>query len=117
MSKDFKTYDINSLYPLHDDVCCVRVACRRDQFSASAIARAVEDCDAHLLNLNVMRDDSGVADMMVDLRVNSRSAASIVRSLERYGFDVVEVETHDGEAAVDPTLRERVDELLRYINI
>ena len=54
MSKDFKTYQLDGLYPVHEGASHLLLGCRRDDYSASRIARAVEDCDAHLLNLNMM---------------------------------------------------------------
>lgn len=115
MSKDIKTIPIEELYPLHDGSCRITVGCRRSDYSASRIANAVEDCDAQLLNLNVAMDDSGVYDMLVDLRINRASGEGVARSLGRYGFDVIGVSSPDGDAS--PVLSERIEELLRYINI
>lgn len=115
VSKDFKTYELDSLYPVSEGSCHLLIGCRASDYSASRIAKAVEDCDAHLLNLNVMLDSDNRYDLLADLRVNRRSGESVARSLERYGFEVIEFTGDDG--ADDEALRSRIEELLRYINI
>ena len=115
VSKDFKTYQVDDLYPAIEGASHLLIGCRRTDYSASRIARAVEDSDAHLLNLNLMLDESGVYDLLVDIRVNRRSGESVARSLARYGFDVLNFTPGEDEA--DSTLRERVEELLRYLNV
>lgn len=99
------------------------VGCRREDYSASAVARAVEDCNAHVLNLNIVggdeyalsADDSGAFGIFFDLRVNHRSAEAVARSLERYGYTVLLVANADG--ADSDTLRKRMDGLLRYLEM
>ena len=101
------------------------VGCATHDYSASRIARAVEDCDAHLLNLNVTSmgytdgDDIDYAGddakfpVMFDLRVSHRNAESIPRSLSRYGYTVISVK---GEPDTDDVrLKERMDYLMRYL--
>ena len=102
-----------ALFPPVADSSRLRVACRR-------VACAVEDCDAHVLNLNVVDTMSQVpADtslsMLFDLRVSHRSAESVARSLERYGYTVLLVRNADG--ADSDTLRQRMDGLLRYLDL
>ena len=111
--KVLKTYKIDSPYPAVYGSCRLLVGCRADEYSASAIARAVEDCDAHLLNLNVMPGADYGFDM-VDLAAPYAAA----RSLERYGYAVIDARADgDDPAGGDDTLRRRVDELMRYLNI
>ena len=117
MSKDFKTYQLDELYPLHEGSTHLLVGCRRDDYSASRIAHAVEDCDAHLLNLNVMSDEDSGYDMLVDLRINRLSGEAVARSLERYGFDVLSFSGDASADSDDSTLRRRVEELMRYLNV
>ena len=117
MSKDFKTYQLGGLYPVHEGASHLLLGCRRDDYSASRIARAVEDCDAHLLNLNMMKDGDNAYDFLVDIRVNRLSGEAVARSLERYGYDVLDFTPGDTSDAEDSTLRRRVEELLRYLNV
>lgn len=100
------------------------VGCRREDYSASRIARAVEDCNAHLLNLNVTSfgDSLSAADdgdaeelrfpVVFDIRVNHRSAGSVSRSLERYGYTVLAAADSNEP---DEVTADRIEALLRYL--
>jgi hypothetical protein len=104
------------LAPRHDEVSELLLSCHPTDYSASAIARAVEDCDAQLLGLSVtsMRDDNGYP--VIALRVNLRDASGVDRSLRRYGFNTIFVGTaHD--SARTTRARERANELLHYLEI
>ncbi len=90
--------------------------CRRSDYSASLIARAVEDCDAHLLNLNVTALSGEEADdLVVDLRINHRNALSVARSLERYGYEVTDIAGLD--PAVADTVSDRIGLILHNLEI
>lgn len=103
------------LFPPRTDSCELTIACRRDDYSASAIARAVEDADAHLLNLNITTDESGVDHVCVDLRVSHRNGGMVARSLERYGYRVTEIRGgYDNDLDL---MRRRIDELMTQIEI
>ena len=116
------------LFPPVAESSRLLVGCSREDYSASRIARAVEDCNAHLLNLNVTSfgerkdygelSDGGVADgkfqVVCDLRVNHRSAAGVGRSLERYGYTVLGTSSADEP---DDITASRINELIRYLEI
>lgn len=112
----FSNIDIERLYPRDDDSSELAVLCRPEDYSASQICRAVEDCDAHVLNLNVTSDRTDDGDLVVVVRVNRRSVESVVRSIERFGHVVVplsdDISNEDYAKA-----RDRVNELLRYLDI
>lgn len=117
-------YEGGALYPPRDDSSRLLLGCRRLDYSASRISTAVEDCNAHVLNLNVTdMGDSGFSEngsdmLVVDLRVNHRSPAAVSRSLERYGYSVLMTKApggDDGDLGGD-SLRNRINELLRYID-
>ncbi len=106
------------------------VGCTPEDYSASRIARAVEDCDAHLLNLNITsmgkRDDLVSADkaypddnfpVIFDLRINQRNASAVRRSLERYGYSVLDAQSSDDSDLVDDIARQRIEEFFRYLEI
>jgi len=116
VSKDLKTYELDALYPVMEGSMHLLLGCRRGDYSASRIARAVEDCDAHLLNLNVLLDENGQYDLLADIRVNRVNGESVARSLARYGFDVISF-TGGDDNADDSTMKQRVEELLRYIEM
>lgn len=103
------------LFPFNPDSTRFVVTCRRSDYSAGRIARAIEDCNAHILNLNVTDqalDDDLIA---VDIRVDRQDTASIARSLARYDYTVVG--STDDYSAVSDTERERVTELLRILDL
>ncbi|MCH5318254.1 MAG: hypothetical protein J1E38_00925 [Paramuribaculum sp.] len=104
------------VFPYAPESTELSVACYRGDFSASRIARAVEDADAHLLNLNITSEVLQTGEIVVDLRISHRSHSAVARSLERYGYNVIQVRDHSA-ADNDPTLSERVSQLLTYINV
>ena len=107
---------LERLFPPVGESSMLMVACRRGDYSASRIARAVEDCDAHLLNLNVTADtDSFDNRIVAELRVSHRNPESVARSLERYGFRVIDM-GHGFDADTELT-RRRIDELMSRIDI
>lgn len=71
-----------------DDCSEVTVECRPEDYSASVLAHAVEDSDAHLVDLLSTPSADGRIRVTIRLRHSDPSAA--VRSLERYDFHVVE---------------------------
>ena len=105
-----------AVMPAHPDCSRLLVACRPGDYSASMLAKAVEDCDVQLLMLSVtgMRTDDGR--LVVALTVNARSASGVIRSIERYGYEVIhslscEMSIEHREAM------ERVNELIHYLEI
>ena len=117
-AKDSKIYDLEVLFPQLGDESHILLGCRREDFSASRIAHAVEDCDAHLINLNVLAMEHPQAETLVDIRVNRRNPVEVARSLRRYGYDVLEINNAGPEEDCgDNTLRERIDQVPHYLNI
>lgn len=103
------------LFPYSPDASRFTVVCRREDYSAGRIAQAIEDCNAHVLNLNVTSLPAGEGKVAVDIRVDRKNTASIARSLARY--DYIVAGEYGAEETVDEGDRERVAELLRYIDI
>lgn len=106
---------IERLFPGNPEASNITIECNRKDYSASAIARAVEDCDAHVLNLNVTsQEPANVDGVVVDLRVDHRNAGAVARSLERYGYIVVA----SSDTVEDPMMaraRSHAMELLHYL--
>ncbi len=71
-----------------DDCSVITVECAPYDYSASRIAHAVEDSDAHLVDLWSVPSEDG--HLRVTLRVRRSDPAATVHSLERYGYEVVE---------------------------
>ncbi len=105
------------LYPAAEDSSEITVVCRREDYSASSIARAVEDSDSHILNLNVTADrgDADGLSMVVELRINRRDPSAAARSLERYGYEVTSTRSSSGETIPDALALERLRNLIRRL--
>lgn len=106
------------LYPITEDSSEITVVCRRDDYSAAIIARAVEDSDCHLLNLNVTADrPAGTSDssIVVELRINRRDPSAAARSLERYGYEVTDTRSASGETIPDALALDRLRNLIRRL--
>ena len=107
---------LDRLFPPREESSRLLVSCLPSDYSASRIARAVEDADAHLLNLNVTTDGERLDNRVVaELRVSNRSPVAVARSLERYGCEVVDVE--DDSLADDEVASQRLNELMYYIDL
>lgn len=115
MPKDSPLLDFDVLFPPAPEHCRLLVACPRHAYSASAIARAVEDCDAQVLNLNVTALPGSGSELIVEIRANHRSPEAISRSLARYDFEVIDAMASDDNATEE--MRTRANELLRYLNV
>ena len=116
-AKDVTNSNFERLFPEVEESSRLSVCCRRGDFSASRIATAVEDCDAHLLNLNVTETpEGGSSDFIyVDLRINRADPTAVTRSLLRYGYQVTDVISpvpRDIES-----VRDRINELLYYLEL
>ncbi len=96
------------------------LACRPEDFCASAIARAVEETHAHLLNLNLTADTLPDGRCVVDIRTSSRTHEQLQRSLFRYGYEVIAINSST-EALTDPDitadLQLRAAELLHLLHL
>lgn len=107
------------LFPERQEWCVVTITCPAGVYSSSAICRAVEDCDAHVLNLNVTAGDgweSG-AGPVIELRVSHTGVRSLERSLERYGYTVISAQASDMTMASNDTLSVRTRNLLHLLDI
>lgn len=79
---------IGRMIAARDDCSVICVECAPGDFCASMLAHAVEDSDAHLVDLFTAPGDNGF--LNVTLRVRHSDPTAAVRSLERYGYKVVE---------------------------
>lgn len=104
------------IFPQSDEWSELSVCCYRNDFSASRIALAVEDCDAHLLNMNVTSEVTPAGEIVVDLRISHRNPELVARSLERYGYAVVRTSGNPDDID-DSTTALRIGELLAHLNV
>ena len=79
---------IGKMIATRDDCSVITVECTPEEYSASIIAHAVEDTDAHLVDLFSTPFDNDK--LRVTLRVRNSDPTSTIRSLERYDYHVVE---------------------------
>lgn len=97
------------------DSSSITLAIAPMDYAASRIALAVEDSDTQLLGLAI--DDAQGDDgwLQVIIRVNRGDPSPVVRSLERYGYRVVDATV--SAMVDDDTARCRALELLHYLEI
>ena len=109
--------EILRLMPENPETGRLTVACAPADYSASIIARAVEDVDAHLLNLNVTAD-SDAARVVTDLRVSHRNVGAVARSLMRYGYEILSADAPRAPPGPDsPDDTNPYAALIRYLDI
>lgn len=104
------------IFPDSADTSQLLLAVHPAGYSASAIAKAVEDCDVQLLSLSVTAMRRRDGRHIVLLRTGAADARALERSLERYGFEII-----SSDAPVDPRLRDRdiarANELLHILDL
>lgn len=115
-AKVSKIYTLEELFPVTGEESSLLIACRRHDYSASRIARAVEDCDAQLINLNVLGVEMEGVELVVQLRIDRRHSTDVARSLARYGFEILNW-SDPQEELHNEVLSERIDHLFRYLDM
>lgn len=107
--------------PPREESSVLTVVCHPADFSASALARAVEDSNAHLVNMNVTAAEREDGRMTIELRTSLRHSDQTIRSLARYGFETVSSrsfpESASAQGDFDENLRSRAAELLHILNL
>lgn len=96
-----------------DDSSVITLECRPEEYSASALAHAVEAADAHLVDLWSAPAPEGM--LSVTLRVRASDPSAAVRSLERYDFHVKEA--HGQEMRAFDVADERLLALQTLLNV
>lgn len=86
---------LGRLIAARDDCSVITVECFPEDYSASQLAHAIEDSDAHLVDLLSRPTPDGR--LRVTLRVRHSDPTSAVHNLERYDFHIVEA--HGAETA------------------
>ncbi len=104
------------LFPPNEDSCELSVVCSRADYSASRIAHAVEDCDAHLINLNVTSTPHCDDSVSILLRIGLRNPAGVIRSLERYGYRVTAIHSCL-DPLTDDSITERINQLIARLEV
>lgn len=103
----------SAMLPYSPDGSELTAVCAPDHYSASEVARAVEDADAHLLSLLAYPGEGG--ELAVYVRTDRADPSEVTRSLERHGYTVRRAA---GAAYADAALAaERLAELAHYLNV
>lgn len=80
----------------------------------SDIARIIESNNAHVLNL-LSYTDKVTGRLMITIKIDLEDASPVIRSFERFNYTVLYHFMEKG--MVDDLLKQRMDELIRYMNI
>ncbi|MCM1449032.1 MAG: hypothetical protein NC082_01685 [Clostridiales bacterium] len=108
--------ELDILYPRALDRAEVLIAVSPDRYSASSIARAVEDADCNLVNLNLTSERTERGDLIVALRVDNSTTDALVSSLNRYGYGIL-ASSGAAPSVDEEESRRRVAELLHLIEL
>lgn len=98
-----------------DDCSVITVECNPEDYSASSLAHAVEDSDAHLVDLLTAPGENG--HMLVTLRVRHSDPTAAVRSLERYDYHVLEAHSSGDDFQRMEIATERLLSLQALMNV
>lgn len=98
-----------------DDCSVITVECPVQDYSASVLAHAIEDTDAHLVDLITAPGDNGLIN--VTLRVRHSDPTAAIRSLERYDFHVVEAHSSGDTIQSMEIATERLLSLQALMNV
>ena len=98
-----------------DDCSIITLECSPEDYSASLLAHAVEDSDAHLVDLFSTPGENG--QVKVTLRVRHSDPTAAVRSLERYDFHVLEAHGAGGTIQSMQIATERLLSLQALMNV
>lgn len=98
-----------------DDCSVITVDCAPEDFSASVLAHAIEDTDAHLVDLFSSPGENGRIN--VTLRVRHSDPSAAVRSLERYDYHVIEAHSSSDSLQSIEIATERLLSLQALMNV
>lgn len=83
-------------------------------YTLTEIARIVESNNAHVMSLSVA-PVSGGSVLLVSIKLDVADVTSVLRSFERFNYNVVYYFMKEGE--VNDTYKERLNELLYYLEM
>ena len=106
---------IGKMIAPRDDCSVITLECRPEDYSASIISHAIEDTDAHLVDLFSSPGNDG--NIKVTLRVRHSDPSAAVRSLERYDFHVLEAHGSSNDIQSLQIATERLLALQALLNV
>lgn len=105
----------------HPEAVYLHVSTGYDNYCGSRVAVAVEDCNARLIFLHAAVPTDDLEPVDIYIGAEGASVAAIDRSLDRYGYSLLDViynrhgaEYNDDE---DDTFRDRANNLLRLLDV
>ncbi len=116
ITKDTIISTCAGLFPQLQESTELTIVCPAGHYSASSIAHAVEDADAHLLNLNVTQGTLPNSATTVEIRVNHSRGSMVARSLMRYGYETIAMRSSSADP-FDETTVQRANALLHLLDV
>ncbi len=101
------------MFPARDDCSIVEIECAPADYSAAILTHAAEDSDVHVVGFWTVPSEGGK--IRVSLRLRCEDPTHVVRSLERYGFEVTAVYGR-ADSALE-LAAQRLRELQLYMNL
>ena len=103
---------LGDTFPYVNESSLIEAECDSSHYMASEVARAVEDTDTVLIGMWSRKETPDTIKILI--RVARRDPWQVVRSLERYGYDVTFM---DYDQNIDAIHKERIDALRLYLGI
>ena len=97
-----------------EESCVIQLEMGSYDYSISEIASIVEENDAKILGLTVDDNPEDPGRIVVTLLVNQSECGAIVKSFERYNYNIVGLYSSPDE---NNDLLDRYSLLMRYMNI
>jgi signal-transduction protein with cAMP-binding, CBS, and nucleotidyltransferase domain len=93
----------------------ILVLCMAERdYSLSEISRLVESNNAKILSANVSPDEADIFKIKLTLKMNTGDLTRIIATLERFGYKIT---AQFQDASNEPEDQDRLDMLMRYLNI
>ncbi|NLZ94871.1 MAG: hypothetical protein GX921_03470 [Bacteroidales bacterium] len=106
-SKEYMEFAANDLSLIILDVAIM-------DYTLSEIARLVEDNNARIVRLETLPLEDGIS-LLVSLKVDVIDISPVLRSFERYSYNVIYYFMREGE--MNETYEDRLKELMHYLDI
>ncbi len=83
-------------------------------YSLAELSRLVEENNARILSSSVRQDPSDISKIKVTLKINLEDISNIVATFERFEYKII---SRFQETEVTESDRDKIDELLKYLDI
>lgn len=83
-------------------------------YTLTEIARLIESNNAHVLKLTVIPTENN-SDLLISIKLDISDLTNILRSFERFNYEVVYYFMKEGE--INETQKDRLQELLHYLDM